>query len=246
MAVKNRYIPDTETTPGVGTSLFRGHENSQFATVSLGEGIYPDGTDKDIFRAYLTLRKRVYVDQTGMLPESVARHDGTEFDEDDDRSAHFAVLGNLGDGSAAVVACMRMIIKSDEKPLPIEDFFPEAFEVPAPTSSFEVSRFISKIGILRHQLGSIAQLFTHVLAYSDSNRLGPAYGVVEEALEKSLSFFGAPPHRITQPKTVPEYNDVNLGVIIDQDAMKQRIGMDALRSTQVDRGSVEYWGDITR
>ena len=246
MAINDKNIPDKKTIPVLDSGIFKGHEHNRFATLNLGYGLYPDGVDVDIFKAYLTLRRNVYVEQTGMLPASVVQQDGTESDEDDKRSTHFVVLENHGDSSIGAVACMRVIIKSatHSTPLPIEHFFPEVFNTPTMLGSFEASRFISRVGNRSSQLGCIASLFTQVLVYTDHNNLGPAYGVVEPKLEQALRRLGAPPEKITELKDVTEYNAANLGIKIDLGSMKHRLGLQTLKNLSADEGDTIYWGSV--
>ncbi len=246
MAINDKNIPDKKTIPVLDSGIFKGHEHNRFATLNLGYGLYPDGVDVDIFKAYLTLRRNVYVEQTGMLPASVVQQDGTESDKDDKRSTHFVVLENNGGSSIGAVACMRVIIKSTthSTPLPIERFFPKIFNTPTALGSFEASRFISRVDDRNSRLGCIASLFTQVLAYTDRNNLGPAYGVVEPELQRPLAYLGAPPKPITEPKNVKEYRATNQGIEIDLESMKHRIGLQTLKNLPADEGDTIYWGSV--
>lgn len=242
MAVNNRFIPNLEAAPLVETDIFRDDSSRKFALVAFGLGLREND---ELFNSYLKLRANVYVYQTGMLPEEALRYDGTEIDEDDERSSHFLVVENRI-GAVAAVACIRLIEKSDEhsQQLPVENFFPEAFEdSSAGLRSIEVSRFISCLDSKPDQLTAIMELFKSSLARIRQNELGPVYAVVEEDLERSLSFLGAPPRRIAEPQYVEEYNDSNVGIEIDTDDMAQAFGPELLDSMDVSTDSVRYWGN---
>jgi N-acyl-L-homoserine lactone synthetase len=241
MAVNNRFISNSEAAPVVETDIFQTHPGRRFALIAFGKGLREDDP---LFKGYLKLRANVYVDQTGMLPRDVVHEDGTETDEDDERSTHFVVLENRL-GAAAAVSCIRIIEKSeqDSRPLPIEEFFPERFDdTPAPNGSVEVSRFISCLDEKDQQLLAIFELFKSGLAHARKNKLGPAYAVVEEDLEQSLGYLGAIPKRIADPKYVEEYNDYNLGLEIEADKMAELIGAKRVDSLDVSEGAVRYWG----
>lgn len=241
MAVNNRFIPNVEAAPLVETDIFDTDRSRKFALVAFGLGMREND---ELFNSYLKLRANVYVYQTGMLPEEVLHSDGTETDEDDERSSHFLVVENRI-GAAAAVACIRLIEKSREHPeqLPVENFFPEAFEEhSAGPNSIEVSRFISCLDSKPDQLTAIMELFKSSLARIRQNELGPVYAVVEEDLERSLGFLGAPPRRIADPQYVEEYNDSNVGIEIDTDDMANAFGAELLDTMDVSTDSVRYWG----
>lgn len=247
-SVHKKIISNKQAVPVFQHDLFRDSLESKFATVNLGHGLYPNGVDPTLFKGYLRLRKNVYVDQTEMLDSSVVLPDGIEIDDDDGRSEHFMVAENIGLGEIAIVACLRAIVKYDKEKLPIEEFFPEEFSQSSACEAgpiAEISRFISKANSLTDSLRSIASLFNTALAYVDRSGIDSVYAVVEEPLEKILSKFGAPSVRMASPKMVREYNDVNLGVKINTDAMKQKIGRTALDAVVLDPGSVNFWGSKT-
>lgn len=243
MAVNNRFIPNMEAAPHVETDIFERNMNKQFALVAFGLGMREND---ELFNSYLKLRANVYVHQTGMLAEEALHADGTETDEDDERSSHFVVLENRL-GAAAAVACIRLIEKSEEHPapLPVENFFPEAFYgMAAQPKSIEVSRFISCLDNKPHQLTAILELFKSGLARIKQEDLGPVYAVVEEQLERSLGFLGAPPRRIAKPQYVEEYNDSNVGIEIDTVAMTKSFGDEYLDTMDVTPDSVRFWGEL--
>jgi N-acyl-L-homoserine lactone synthetase len=150
-------------------------------------------------------------------------------DEDDARSVHFGVLENLGD-AVRLVGSMRHIVKgqNSDAPLPVELFFPQAFQDgdgKAPVGSFEVSRYIQ-----RHEDLALQQLMTKpllgkALTFALARGEEPAFGVVEEALERRLMKVGVPLKRIADPMMVPEYAADNLGIQIDLHEMGRRFGI---------------------
>lgn len=245
MAVNDRFITNLEAAPLVETDVFENDLSKKFAIVAFEHGIRDND---EVFRGYLKLRANVYVHQTGMLDPEYVRPDGTERDEDDERSSHFVVLENRI-GRAAVVGCLRLIEKSPDNPapLPIEQFFPAAFEnQPAGQKSLEVSRFISSIDNRAHQLVAIMELFKSGLARIKQQDLGPTYGIVEEDLEKSLAYLGAPPRRIADPEYLEEYHDKNVGIEIDTDKMMDTMGAELISSLDVTHGAVRYWGRLPK
>jgi N-acyl-L-homoserine lactone synthetase len=243
-SASNKFISNEEAVPVIDGELFKGHEDSRFALAVLGPDDVLSYKPGSLAEAYLKLRANVYVDQTGMLEHGVKRQDGTELDADDERSTHFVVCENRM-GSAAVVACMRLIEKTDSRDiLPIEDFFPDAFEVPAPTKSIEVSRFIVREDEAKLARRAKIELITAGLAHAVGHQLGPIYGVAEPMFERDLRLMRMPIKRIAEPKLVPEYNDNNLGFEIDKVSLVQRIGEVAVRKMTVPEGSIAYWGEM--
>lgn len=245
-SVSNKYITHKEAVPILESDIFSEHPDKKFAIgVFSAEDVLnykPDSVEQ----AYLRLRANVYVDQTRMLGSEVKRTDGTELDDDDERSTHFVVLENLMMGRAAVFACMRVIEKTSDKnhALPIEEFFPEIFPVPAPQDSIEVSRFIIRNDNVRNSMMAKKELISTGLAYSFDNNLGPVYATLEPSFEKDLKLMRLPTKRIAEPKMVAEYNDHNLGIEIDKEGFKHRMGEVAVKNMTVPVGSFNYWGEF--
>lgn len=216
-------IPNQEVIPEIQTNIFEGHDMARFAVgmLAIGDQIIP-GREAE-FTGYLRLRANVYADQTNMISKDLVREDGTERDEDDVRSVHFAIVENALT-SKRVVAAMRLIIKSNEdgRPLPIEEFFPEVFTTgPAPMLSTEVSRYICRHESSKVQHDLKWPLYAAALSYAAENDLGPSYGVIEQALERGLKASRVPIVRIGEPKFVPEYNYDNLPVSIDTERLSR-------------------------
>lgn len=212
--------------------LFDGHEESRFAAgiIMLGETAVAglDGA-RD---AYMMLRGRVYATQTRMVSQDRLVQTGPQAgaelpDEDDARSIHFGVFENAGN-IKRMVACMRHIRKTgeDPRPLPIEKFFPEAFQQPATLDSFEVSRYIQRHEDRKLQNSITFPLFAKALMFALSHSDEPAYGVVEEDVERRLrDGAGVPMERVAEPMLVPEYAADNLGFVIDLREMANRYGI---------------------
>lgn len=245
-SIANRFISKEEATPILADNMvFSKHPDSRFALGVFSSDNVLSYKPNSIEEAYLKLRANVYVTQTGMLPSEVVRQDGTELDENDERSTHFVVFENRNLGKVAVVACLRLIEKKDESILPIENFFPEVFEdSAAPEESVEVSRFIVSHNEVRQAKIITREMMSACLAHIVLNELGPVFGVVEPIFERGLKCMGVPVNRIAKPKLVPEYNDKNLGLEIDCIEFKHRIGEEALKRMTVATGSFSYWGQM--
>lgn len=190
---------------------------------------------------YLKLRADVYIDQTGILDYSSRRPDGTEMDRDDSRSAHFVSLENKL-GKIAVNGCMRLARKLDDNsPLPVEGFFPDAFDDPATKGSVEVSRLIvhRDDSMIRSQIKK--QLIANGLAYIVKNDLGPVYAVVEDNLKRDLESMGVPVELIAEPRYVEKYHSKNMAVEIDHIELSRRLGARLLDLLKTDYGSFNYF-----
>lgn len=222
----NPEITNDEVIPSVESDLFMGNENRRFAVglLAIGNQVLPGR--EEVFDGYLRLRANVYAAQTNMISPELVHEDGTETDEDDSRSVHFAVVENAMD-SNRVVATMRLIIKSheDSRPLPIEEFFGEAFKNPAPMGSTEVSRYICRHEDIKIQNKLKWPLYTAALSYALTHDLKPSFGVVEEPLEKSLVKSAIPVERIACPKYVEEYAADNLALKIDTEKLAENMGL---------------------
>lgn len=246
MAVSNKFISNKEAIPSVETDLFADNPHNKYALGLLGYGVQPDNYT-DLFQAYLKLRANVYIDQTGMLQDSHRRDDGTEMDSDDERSLHIAVVENRL-GISAVMACMRLIIKSraNDQPLPVEALFPESFhKTKAPLKSVEVSRFIIRHNDREHEAAIRSKMLNASLAYAAVHDLGPAFAVVEPAFADHLTRLHVPFEPISEVKRVDEYNDDNVGIKIDGSEMMRRSGgRRTLRRQNITLGSYDFWGNL--
>lgn len=217
-------VPNEAVIPSIETGLFDDNPSARFAVGMLAVGNDVMAGCPEEFTGYLRLRANVYADQTNMIPKNHVSEDGTERDEDDARSVHFAVIENAG-RSQRVVGTMRLIVKANEDgtPLPIEEYFPEAFQTPAPDSSTEVSRYICRHEDPKLQDGLKWPLFSGALAHIIGHDLGPTYAVVEDFLEKDLQNNRVPIKRLAEPKFLEEYNYDNLAIVIATDVLARRI-----------------------
>lgn len=222
--------------PSVETAMFVGHESDRFAVGLLASGTatpYPEE-----LKAYHLLRTNVYaVEKTYIDTEEIIegkklavargliRSDefrssiGLDYNADEYRSVHFGVLENMK-SSARMVACMRAIIKTDTKPLPIENYFPELFDdEPAEMRSAELSRYICRHPEKDVQNFLKFPLLTAALRYGLSNEVGPAYAIVEEFLAKQLKDLGVPLQQLAPARFIGEYNSVNLPIKINPEEL---------------------------
>lgn len=223
----DRSIPNAAVIPNIESDLFVGHESAQFAAGLIAVGAVTMPGRQNEVDGYHLLRGNVYVEQKGFMSAEALTPDGREYDEDDARSAHFAVVENGPDGQR-LVGSMRLIVKDepDARPLPIEHFFPEAFAIDqAPPLSTEVSRFILRYEDAKTQARLKTPLFTAALSYVMAHGLGPTYAVIEEPVRRSLAAGGVPLDTIADPKLVSKYKTENLGVRIDTAELARRMGL---------------------
>lgn len=207
-------VSNADVIPDFQSDIFYEQPEARFATGVVAYGHQSLPGRESAFDAYLRLRANVYVNQTRMLPpDSVIN--GREIDQDDDRSAHLAIIENAG-RIQRVVGCMRIIHGGPFGVLPIQSYFPEAnLSTNSRSNSVEISRYI-----LRHERASIqdklkANLFPVAVAYLSQKKLGPTFAVVEPPVEANLVAAGVPLERIAPPKYVPEYRGYNVGVLIN-------------------------------
>lgn len=190
----------------VSSNFFDKKSDANFAIAIVALGRESINNRDNEFRGALVLRSEVYSEK-GWLKEGDINQDGLETDLDDDRSVHFVVAENIGRaGLAKIIGNMRLIVKEDFTKLPIEEFYPDIFRDPAPASSVEVSRLISRHSNIRTQAALKWPMFYSSLNYVEKNKLGPVYGVVEESLTKSLSLQGVPVEALAAPKYISDIN----------------------------------------
>lgn len=243
-SANNKFISNTEAVPIINSTIFKGeNEDSRFALGVIGSEDLLKYKPGSIPEAYLKLRANVYGIQTGMLDLRKIGSDGTDVDIDDERSTHIVILENKI-GRMALFACMRLIKKGgDEKPLPIEEFFPESFETPAIENSTEVSRFIVRHDDRRQCRMIKGTLMTAGLAQIYREELSPILAVVEPSFERDLRLMKVPVARIAEPKVVEEYNDKNLGIEIDKINFRKVLGESAVDRLMIPVDEYTFWGD---
>lgn len=245
MSTYNKFISNTEATPITVSGLFDGVSNKRFATIIFGVGLSPKGSDEDLFNGYLSLRKNVYVDQTGILDESEEFDSGIESDSDDERSVHIAVFENCGGGQVAVVGCLRLIVKKDQDPLPIEEFYPEIFKQrPIAVGDVEMSRFIS-----RAEKGKgdnykiIMSLFRTALSWALQSKMSLAYGVIETRLALAMRNFSSAFKKVGKLKMIEEYNTKNIGIEIDLNQARCDLEKKGFGVVDMELNKPIFWGD---
>jgi N-acyl-L-homoserine lactone synthetase len=223
--------------------LFDLNRDSKFAMIILGPEYISEYNENSVEESYLKLRAKVYVEENQLLDASSLRADGTEVDKDDERATHIIALKNQI-GSAAVVGCIRLPQKTkyDISPLPIEEFFPEYFDSPAPIDAIEVSRLIVTEDNKADRFIIKRALMAYAVAYTIKNQLGPVYAVVEDQLIRDLNHMKVPFEVITEPKFIEKYNSVNYGIQIDQYEFETRLGKEAISKLNTVIGSTDYFG----
>lgn len=242
----NKFITNAEAVPLVESDAFAHNQQNRFAIGMLTAEDIMSNRKSPIVEGYLKLRANVYIDQTRMLKEDARRPDGTEIDEDDERSTHFVVMENRM-GKSAVFACMRLIEKTDEysNTLPIEDFFTEAFtDDSAPIDSIEASRFIVRHDDEVARQEAKVRLVTTGLIYAMNHNLDPIYAVVEPEFERNLRTMRLPVHRLAEPKLVSEYNDDNVAVVIGNSLRALQLRKKTIEPVALPLGTLDYWGSF--
>jgi len=231
-------------------AVFAGNAEASFAVgiIAVGADIVPGA--EEIYRGYGILRAKVYAEQTRMIDPTLVHEDGTETDDDDKRSIHFAVVENIGlptdeQRIQRVVGSLRLILKDKENPapLPIEEFYPDVFaDSPAELPSTEASRFICRHEDPRIQKWLKWPLFEGAVSYILAHGLERTFGVVEEPVEASLKKSGLVVTRIAEPRYVEEYGAANLGFEVDTSRLAQTMGLTAqdLRQMQAAEGKLTY------
>jgi hypothetical protein len=218
----DRTVSNHEVIPVIGSALFTDETTARLACGILAvNGTALPGLTAE-YAAHFLLRRKVYVDQTGQLAESELHEDGTDRDADDARSVTFAVFENH-DAGVRVVGVSRLILRGDERPLPIEDFCGDVF-APGELSSrsVEVSRVIA-----RHEKAALQDLvqwhlFALMLAYVANHELARTFAIIEPWLERHLKGAIAI-DRIGEVRYVEHYLDYNVPIEIDIPASTERV-----------------------
>jgi N-acyl-L-homoserine lactone synthetase len=171
------------------------------------------GTDihlKNEYVSSLILRANVYIDEHGYLTADKRNHDGTESDDHDLNSIHFAAIQNhTGDETLKkLVGNARLIHKNADENLPVEALFPEAFvDKPVPVNSMEASRFISRHPNRLSQNIISLGLIRGMVYESVSRDAQYVYAVVEDHLVRLFNKIGLPMDQLSTAKNLAEYND---------------------------------------
>ena len=207
-------ISNSEVIPVIDSNLFDNNAAHLAVGVLAVNDVPLQGLEKE-YRGYYDLRKNVYVYQTGQLSEEDLADDGTDRDEDDERSIAFGVIEN-NSNSQRLIATMRLIVKrsSNDRKLPVEEYCPEIFPQPSEQNSIEVSRFIS-----RHEDRGIQDMAKWLiygtgLVQAFNKGLGPVFAIVEPGLEENLRKT-VPITRLGEPRYIPHYLGDNLPISVD-------------------------------
>jgi len=258
MSHSNFGISNEQVIPTIESDVFRDRPDARFAVGIIAVGNHvAEGLERE-YNAYYDLRRSVYLDQMGHLSLEDIDSDGTDRDMDDARSVAFGVIENHGH-KQRLVAASRLIIKgmglyseaATEEPLPVEKDWPELFSRdPAPSTALEVSRLISRHESAGVQVMNTGQLFTAELGFVRAHNLGPAYGMVEELLERNLKRF-VPIGRLRdgEPKYIPHYRSVNMPIEIDipEFARKTEARYPGVLDTMpVTLGEMAYYGTLRK
>ncbi|XPP25719.1 MAG: N-acyl amino acid synthase FeeM domain-containing protein [Leucobacter sp.] len=218
----DRTVTNHEVIPVISSELFSMEPTARLACGVLAvNGVALPGLDAE-YAAHFQLRKKVYVDQTGQLAESELQEDGTDRDADDARSVTFGVLENHESG-VRVIGVARLILRGDERSLPVEEFCPDAFPSGDLTpGSVEVSRVIA-----RHETAPLQNLvqmhlFALMLAYLSAHALERTFAILEPWLERHVKGV-LEIKRIGEVRYVEHYLDYNVPIEIDIPASVERV-----------------------
>lgn len=218
------YHPLTvhEVVPRFKSTIFDGHENARFAVGQVAEGdisLYPEEN-----LAYHQLRANVYARQAGFIPlEDINERNGGEYDSDDSRSVHMIILENMGEDQR-LIASMRLIKRTDNRPLPVEELFPDVFaNNPAPKASCEVSRYITRHEDRKIQDMASWTLFQQGLTQAMIHRFSPAFAVVAPELSRIFRSRRLPIQELSEPFWIEKYGEKNVPIAIDIDALAERL-----------------------
>ena len=213
---KTQHIPVVEST------IFKGHEEARFAVGAVAVDDKVINGYGNEFKGAAKLRASTYVD-LGYVNVDDLDENGTELDLDDERALHLIVAEQVaGAGLARIVANMRLVIKTDHEPLPVERYFPGAFSnVDLPVGSVEVSRLISIHEDLSLQSSLKWPLFIAGLKHVDKNKLGPVFGLLAPALTRSLILQRIPVRSLAEAKYIEEINYIKHPVQIDVDRLRK-------------------------
>lgn len=210
-----------------GEAIFRGHERAAYfvGLVALcGEEYLPE--------AYLAARQLRFqkYNTLGWLPNSAREADGGERDQDDSRSAQFAVVSNEKDGVVRVIATSRLILKDVEpvRPLPVEVHFPEAFTDRQITlRDTEASRMISDSKDRKERALATFACHRAMVGWGVANGYNRANAIAEEWLLDRFDVTNLPYEQLADYRPIDEYGGTrNTAIQIDPQQLirKTRIG----------------------
>ncbi len=244
MAELYRPSSTAEVVPEFKSTIFAGYENNRFAVGRIGEGGESSFPIESL--AYHRLRANVYEREGFISQDNISQYDGGEYDDDDNRSIHMAVLENGGE-TQRLIASMRLIMKGGSGPLPIEELYPDVFaNSPAPETSCEVSRYI-----IRHEDKLVQRtaswgLFQQGLTEAVTHNLSPVLAVVSPALFKNFRSRRLPVEKLAEPVWIEKYGEENMPIAIDIVALAEQLETHApvaLEEMIANQGKFTYSGE---
>lgn len=232
-----------QSIPVIDSDVFRADE-SKSARFAMGVVAVDDKIVNGFEREFVgaaKLRANIYTEKGFISPEDL-QEGGFELDRDDERSVHFVVLERVAKSALArVVSNMRLIVKRDNTPLPVENFCPDIFdEGAAAYGSTEVSRLIS-----RHEDPVTQQvlkwpMFIAGVQYVDANNLGPVYGLLESQLTDSLRAQSVPLNPLAEAKYIEEINATKQPIEVDVEGLKEFIEKTGRQGVDIYRQGFSY------
>ena len=203
--------------PVVESRVFESHAEARFALLTIDVRNDSEVEFRNEFLGAAKLRASTYL-ASGFVELSQLDEAGTELDSDDQRAAHFVLLERCDDTPhlARVVGNMRLVVKDERGPLPVEVFLPDLFvNERLPLDSVETSRLIASHEDPRIQRLMAWPLF--VAGYECVSRLslGPVYGLVSPALVRVLQKRKVPVVPIWEATHIPAINATKQPVILD-------------------------------
>lgn len=190
------------------------------------------------FKGHAIFRGNVYIDELAWLPESSRDEEGKELDRYDANSIHFTALANTGAGdNPRVVGVSRLIVKPENgQPLPIESYFPEAFENELPAGSIEASRFIARHANPRVQRAiALASIRSVILEAVEIDTAG-VYATVEKPLKVYFERLGMPLSVLSAERMLSDYGDTNnMAIMFNPQEVIDTAALPAMADKQLGR-----------
>ena len=233
----------TRLIPVIESKVFLDHPEARFAIGNIAVGsVVINGYDSE-FEGVAQLRANTYLDSGFIRSDELDDH-GTELDDNDNRSAHIAMLERTAiDSMARLVGNMRLVVKDDNNPspLPVESYYPEIFsDKPLPIGSVEVSRLIARHEDARLQNLLKWPLFIAGYKYVEHYNLGPAYGLLSPPLTRQLRMQQIPVSAVADAKYIEEINATKQPVVINLPILKRVIGLVGDQGIDVSSGGFSY------
>ena len=204
----------TRIIPTIESGIFENNDEAMFAIAEVSP---EDLANMKEFSGAAKLRANTYL-ESGFVSEEELDADGTELDDNDERSVHYMLFERTAIQSLVrVVGNMRLVRKTElhPEPLPVEGYFPDYFADEAPIGSVEVSRLIA-----RHENTGLQSLLKWPMFIAAHQRVvadasGPAYGLLEPALAHQLAIQNVPVTALEEARYIEEINATKQPVEID-------------------------------